>query len=101
MNKWTLAIALALTASAYGAEPSALLKCSAIEDSVKRLACFDSLVKTDQKNADQTSEKKLQADEVKDNETNDDSNKEDDNQDLDDITPQIQWEYQEDSPQIQ
>ena len=44
---------------------------------------------------------KLQADEVKDNETKVESKKEDDNQDLDDITPQIQWDYQEDSPQIQ
>lgn len=44
---------------------------------------------------------KLQADEVKDNETKVESKKEDDNQDLEDITPQIQWDYQEDSPQIQ
>ncbi len=65
MIKWLLITTLAFTPAIYAAEPSALLKCSAIYDGVKRLACFDELVKADQRIADQNSTKKLDADEIK------------------------------------
>lgn len=55
----TVALWGALVASAYAADPSALIKCSAINDSVLRLDCFDALAKVDQDKSDQEAKEKL------------------------------------------
>lgn len=69
MNKYFLLILL-FTSSVYSAEPSQLLKCSAIKDGVNRLACFDDLAKTEQKNADNHATKNLSSNESKSNNWN-------------------------------
>lgn len=55
------------TFNSFAAEPSSLLKCSAVGDGVKRLACFDDLAKIEQKTADQKANKKLDAKETQSN----------------------------------
>ncbi len=66
MNKYLLLIVL-FTSAAFSAEPSPLLKCSTIQDGIKRLACFDDLAKADQKNSDQNATKSLNVTESKSN----------------------------------
>lgn len=58
-------ITLFFSSSAIAANPSPLLICSAIQDSIKRLACFDDLAKTEQKIADKNANKSLNVSESK------------------------------------
>lgn len=52
----TLLIATLIAGAASAAEPSEILKCSAIKDSVKRLECFDGLASLQQSEADAAAE---------------------------------------------
>lgn len=63
MEKFLLSISSLFIFTANAAEPSALLKCSAISDGIKRLACFDDLAKNEQKNADKNAKTKLNSNE--------------------------------------
>lgn len=54
-------LATLVSGVAYAADPSDLIKCSAISDSLKRLDCFDSLAAASQAAADLTALKKLGA----------------------------------------
>jgi len=60
-------IAILIAGTAHTAEPSGILKCSAITDGVKRLECFDNLASSDQAEANKQASEDLGGQTTSDN----------------------------------